>query len=157
MRHLGAATDDGEWWSDRKSESNDLGPGVSFSVRIASDERKAPKIILCYGFREDVNLERVTVEAKRVVDSYKAEGRQIYGGLIVPKLEQWKSVQDVLKSVQRVCEERKADMSSSDSEISSVIMWCTGHTSMVERLIVLIGGMEELRKIIFSPENKSEV
>jgi hypothetical protein len=153
---LGAATDDGEWWSDKESKTDDLGQAVSFSVRVASDERKLPEVILCYGFQEDVNLERVTAEAERIVVAYKDKGGHVYGDLIPPTLDQWKSVQGVITSVRRVSEERRANMSSSDSEIRSIIMWCTGHIAMVERLIALSGGLDNLRRIIFSPE-KNEV
>ena len=94
-KYLGAPSDDGEWWCDKRSEATDMGPGVSFHIRCGEDGGNGPHITCCYGLREDVRLDRVQAEAERLLEEYQKpdewhpEGRRLQGLLHKISLERW--------------------------------------------------------------------
>ena len=131
-KYLGGASDPGEWWRDMPSEAEDLGPGVSFYLRVACDEQLPPRIIIFYGLREDVCLDKVIVEANRLISLYKKEGRKVFGELVTPRLEQWKSLEEVLSMVQGIAGENHGN-------VPETLWWVTGSGEMVKRIISLVG------------------
>lgn len=156
MKYMGAPTDDGEWWSDRRSNAVDLGPAVAFTVRVADDEHTRPHLIHCYGLREDVVLERVIAEAERIVDEYKRiEGRQVYGDLKTPTLERWRSIEDVMILFRKAVAKRHAEGMKvggwwSPDGIREILFDCTGSYLMAQRVVERVG-IETLREIILPP------
>lgn len=151
MKYLGAATDDGEYWNDRSSKANDLGPGVSFTVRVAEDGGHGPHLICCYGLREDVNLPAVIAEAERIIAAYQIEdparypnGRKLQGQLHLPTLAMWPALEDVLQTIREsrsICQYKKANLRAGGMvwSIESIIYACTGAGAMVQRVIESAG------------------
>jgi hypothetical protein len=158
MKYLGGATDDGEWWADRSSKANDLGPGVSFTVRVADCDHAPPHLICCYGLREDVDLPAVKREVARVIAAYKANNSwwpgepPIYGELIPPTPEMWKSTTDVLEGIRR--DPSSFRLTKEANQRAGKILWSVrdalmdevGAWAMVDQLIARVG-METFQKI----------
>ena len=150
MKYLGAATDPGEWWCDISSTATDLGPGVSFSVRCGEDGGNGPRLICCYGLREDVDLSAVRREAEKIVAKYQMpdqwypNGRKLQGPLLMPKIEKWPTLDMVLSTI-----EESYSIRSSKSvnqrfgkmvwSLENIVRNCTGSGEMCMRVIELVG------------------
>jgi len=152
MRYLGAATDPGEWWTDRKSEAEDLGPGVVFYLRVACDGHIAPRIGVAYGLREDVDLLRVAAEAERLIEAYLAEdeNHKVYGDLIPPTLDLWRSLDEVLARV------KESDRDIAVWGIDSILFSVTGSKAMSDRVIERVG-LETLLGLVCAEEVEVEI
>jgi len=166
MKYTGAATDPGEWWCDKSSEANDLGPGVSFTVRCGEDGGSGPHLICCYGLREDVRMDRVLAETERILaeyqtpDTWHREGRTVQGPLHVPKIEKWDSLEDVIIKFRKYVAEHQEygrGMCHEWWRVESIrndILWSvTGSFAMADRVIenaridalqeIVLAGMDE--------------
>lgn len=152
MKYLGAATDSGEWWCDLDSVAEDLGPGVSFSVRCGEDGGTGPHLICCYGIREDARLDRVRAEAERLVAQYQKpdrwhpEGRSLQGALKAPRLEQWESLDSIIQRVKTHIAKDRAYGRGMCREwwkiehVRNDILWSSiGSMRTVDRLIERVG------------------
>ncbi|MCK9569647.1 hypothetical protein M0R72_11960 [Candidatus Pacearchaeota archaeon] len=162
MKYIGAATDPGEWWCDKDSKANDLGPGVSFAVRCGEDGGNGPHLICCYGLREDVQMDRVLVETNRILaeyqkpDTWHLEGRTLQGPLHAPKLEKWRSLEDVLAEFKKHVAEHQEygrGMCHEWWRVESIrndILWSvTGSYAMANRVIEN-AGIDALQEIVLA-------
>lgn len=158
-KYLGGASDPGEWWCDLSSEAKDLGPGVSFSIRCGEDGGNGPHLICCYGLREDVRMDRVLVEAERILgeyqkpDAWHPKGRKLQGELRAPKLTQWRTLEGILASMadpkSHALRAKKASNVQHGTMIRSlhdIVYDHTGSVAMADRVIEL-AGLERIQAI----------
>jgi len=158
MKYIGAATDPGEWWSDKRSAADDLGPGVSFTVRCGEDGGDGPRLILCYGLREDVKIKNVEKEAQRIIaeyqkpDRWNRNGGTLQGALHAPRLEQWPTREDVITQFEKhvIAHHEYARSTCRQwwriEDVMDILWAVTGSGAMAERVVELIG-MRDLRKM----------
>ena len=150
MKYLGAATDPGEWWCHKSSEAADMGPGVSFGACLGEDHGTGPYIFAHYGLREDVNLPAVHKELDRLVaeykkpDKYHREGRRVQGPTSYPKLEDWRTLSDVLENIRTSHSLRKYKQINQDFgkiiwPLRTIVESCCGSYAMADRVIELAG------------------
>lgn len=167
MKYLGAATDPGEWWCDRGSEADDLGPGVSFTVRCGEDGGNGPHVTCCYGLRQDVRLDRVQAEAERILEEYQRpdrrhpDGRKLQGPLRPIQVEKWRTLEDVMKrlpgamvgykkiNIDPEIQVRRFGKVSPDQmiwKLEDMVESVTGSPTMCARVVELVG-MAALQKM----------
>ena len=144
-KYLGDPSDPGEWWCDLDSSATDMGPGVSFSIRVASDDMRPPFLLGCYGLQSDVVMERVQAEADRMIGEYRSRpSKRTYGDLPPVRREQFQDLRQILNRYAAAAV--SPPWGIHPRTIRGTLLDVVGSCAVVDRIIeiVSVGALESL-------------